>query len=194
MNRRAAFAAVIAIVLSSAPVARAKGAAYAFAPDPSLRSSPIRITAAFAFGNGVIQKECVSFVNRSDKTVAAFRVTFTYIDANGIQRGVDPFDLRGSFEPACRSKGSNRCGTSIIRTLRRGSTAATTPSRAKGSRSTASRSNGSISPTARPGLPRQHRPLHRASRSAIPALPARRSRRPARTSAAADTTIRPRAS
>ena len=104
MIRRIGTLAAIVAILASAP-ASAKDAAFAFAPDPSLRTAPIRITNAFSYGSGIIHSECVSWINRSPKTVVAIRFVFTYVDASGVIRGVDPFDRRGSFPPGVANEG-----------------------------------------------------------------------------------------
>jgi hypothetical protein len=106
MNRRSigALGAIVAI-LTSASGASAKDPAFSFALDPSVRSAPIRITNAFSFGSGVVHHECVSWINRSTKTVVAIRFVFTYVDASGVIRGTDPFDRRGSFPAGVANEG-----------------------------------------------------------------------------------------
>ncbi len=105
MNRPAVALAVLVAIAAAAPGASAKDPAFAFAPDPSLRTAPIRVTNAFSFGSGMVHDECVSWVNRSTKTVVAIRFVFTYVDASGVIRGVDPFDRRGSFPPGVANEG-----------------------------------------------------------------------------------------
>ena len=105
MTRSIAVLAAIVAIISGASGASAKDPAFVFAPDPSMRAAPVRITGAFSFGSGIDHHECVSWVNRSTKTVVAIRFVFTYIDAAGVIRGVDPFDRRGSFPPGVPNEG-----------------------------------------------------------------------------------------
>ena len=107
MNRRMGTLAGIAAIVGILPASgvAAKDAAFVFALDPSVRTAPVRITNAFSFGSGVSHQECVSWVNRSTKTMVAIRFVFTYVDASGVIRGVDPFDRRGSFPAGVANEG-----------------------------------------------------------------------------------------
>ena len=105
MNRSIAVLAALVAILACTSRASAKAPAFVFEPDPSMRAAPVRITGAFSFGSGVDHHECVSWINRSTKTVVAIRFVFTYIDAAGVIRGVDPFDRRGSFPPGVANEG-----------------------------------------------------------------------------------------
>lgn len=81
--------------------------------DVTPRDSPIEIVDATmytmdrAFDDSFV-RECVTFRNRSPKTVTAIRFAFTYLDAAGKVKRVEPFLRLGSFAPAVVVEGVRR--------------------------------------------------------------------------------------
>jgi len=87
--------------------------------DDTPRNAPVTVVEANLFNgsNGYdvsrgIVRECVTFWNRSAQTVAAVRVTFTYFDAAGKLKRIEPMDRFGSFAPGAVVEGVRRGQTS----------------------------------------------------------------------------------
>ena len=83
--------------------------------DETPADSPIKIVDAtmytMEYGRGEIAsvvRECVTFWNRSPQTVTAILFTFTYLDAAGSIKQMEPFIRLGTFAPAVVVEGVRR--------------------------------------------------------------------------------------